>query len=581
MKKTLFITLLFVVAVTLLYAVRYPHTLMQMEYTCNFSFSSDFVTLKLSDVPALTSWLGNFLLQFFRWPVAGAFIEALLLGAASLGCAMIPKAMGRKGYTELSLLVGAAVLWLFPHFIHSELQMAFFFWTIAGYFAIRSRVTRLVAVVCFSVVGFFLITWTQLFVFLLIAAAGEYFHFKTRWAALVPLGCIAIAVADVFVSSNVLGFIPYDARFFAKPEYNVSMWIYIALLIVPILLMLIERKGLKGAGAWVPAALAAVVAGIAICVSMNGQTKEFSELCFRYSQMADQGRWQQLLDEIPTEDLAESKMKRAYALMAESQLGSLPENIGKYPIFTPSDFLYSHEMKLFSCNFNRQFYENIGLYDEAFHMAFEYNTMAYDGVCMGALRDMTRYLVKEGDYKLADKYLTKLSKTLFNGAFVKEMRRQMTKKPKETIDKLPLRADNFVACYNFNSEMVRLLQLDPHNKKLLDYLLCGLLIDHRLKEFGVILNGFPIYQGKQLPKAYAEAAAMLTAQGVDVRPRFQYAADYDRDFKEFYSVGSKPNPTQEDVNLINRYRGTYWYNYFFMQPTDQITNGTNNLRAVN
>ena len=129
--------------------------------------------------------------------------------------------------------------------------------------------------------------------------------------------------------------------------------------------------------------------------------------------------------------------------------------------------------------------------------------------------------------------------------------------------------------------MVRLLQLDPKNKKLLDYLLCGLLIDHRLKEFGIIMNGFPIYQNKELPKAYAEAAAMLATQGMDLKTRFRYSPEYDRQFKDFVSVAAKNRPTSQDIEYVNRYRGTYWYNYFFMRPVTQEVNGTNNNRVVN
>lgn len=107
------------------------------------------------------------------------------------------------------------------------------------------------------------------------------------------------------------------------------------------------------------------------------------------------------------------------------------------------------------------------------------------------------------------------------------------------------------------------------------------MIDHRIDEFGIILNGFPLYQGKELPKAYAEAAALLTAQGKNLRPRFKYSTDYDDNFRRFYKAGTKKNPTEQDVEFVNQYRGTYWYNFFFTQPGDQISNGTNNTRVVN
>lgn len=578
-KRSGLLIALFVVALTICYAVLFPETLRQMEYTDNFSFTSDFFNLKISEAPGLTAWLGNFLLQFFRWPAAGAFIEALLVGMAALGCAMIPVAMKRQAYTEASILVAVGLVWFYPHYVNYELAAMFFFWAVAGFFAIKNKTWRSAYVIAFTIVGFFLTTWTLLFLFLLICALGEWFWFKTKWYAAVPVVGMGLAVAEVYVSSNVLGFIPFNKRFFSAPEFNVSRLANLALYLVPLLLLLPKRKEAKGFTAWLPSLASVLLVGITFYVSFRQTTKTFSELCFHYSNLADQHRWQQLLNEIPREDLMNSKVKRAYALMAESELGRLPDNLSLYPVYTTEDFLYSHERKQFGSNFNRQFYANIGLWNEAYHMAFEYNVMSYDGQCMGAMRDMVRYLIKMGDYKVADKVLKRLSRTSFNGSFVRTMREEMKKPAGENINKLPLRADDFIACYPFNSEMVRLLQLDPTNKKLLDYLLCGLLIDHRVGEFSVILKGFPLYKGKPLPKAYAEAAAMLEVQHQSVRPDFDYNPAYDQNFHDFYALSNRRQLTPDEQYRLNGYRNTYWYTFFFTQSQDVNPNAINHQQG--
>ena len=117
--------------------------------------------------------------------------------------------------------------------------------------------------------------------------------------------------------------------------------------------------------------------------------------------------------------------------------------------------------------------------------------------------------------------------------------------------------------FAFNSEMVQHVENDPNNKAALDYLLCGLLLTKRLEVFRIILNEYADkYKDAPLPKAYAEAAAVLRLVNPSgLSPELHYDPAIDERLKEF----NKAHAAQNDAS----FRGTFWYYYFYAQIPPQ------------
>ena len=207
----------------------------------------------------------------------------------------------------------------------------------------------------------------------------------------------------------------------------------------------------------------------------------------------------------------------------------------------------------------------MGFYDEAFHQAFQYGMMVSrtSGFCAASLRHMAEYSVCQGDSLLAEKYLYLLERTSNNGEFVAEQRQLLTNS-KAAPDSTALRADNFAKAYDFTSEMAHFLDYERNNRPALDYLLCSLLLTKRLELFKTVLNEFADrYEGARLPRAYAEAAAMIShLQPTSLSPALQYAPEYDRQFEQFIQLH---NSGQDD----SAFRGTFWYYYVYAQIPPQ------------
>ena len=348
-----------------------------------------------------------------------------------------------------------------------------------------------------------------------------------------------------------------------------------------------------------------VVAGLFVYFhTIDNEKTVTSERMFRYSQMADRGEWRDLLNEILLSAQSAEAMTTGVvynipdqldlelALLCEARLHTLPEHLFLYPINTPENFVPRFDDTPFSNNFCRIFYRELGLPDEAYHRAFQYGmgVQVNGGFCMASLRQMALSAAQQGDSLLTRKLTYLLSHTTLNHSYAESVgdtlrvalsrNRQLARSGAvRNVDgnvamgvRDTLRADNFVGGYAFASEMVRLLEWQPNNRDFLDYLLCSLLLQKQLDKFYTIIRAFPLYAaendgGAPLPRAYAEAAAMLEAMRPgSMRSFFDYDPVYDEKMREFQQL----HRTGQDDSA---FRGTFWYYYTYADtPTARAWN---------
>lgn len=257
-----------------------------------------------------------------------------------------------------------------------------------------------------------------------------------------------------------------------------------------------------------------------------------AQVC-NYVLLADDKKWDELLQALRDDENMDTPLGMRYALLAESALGRLPDALFRYPVRSADDLLFRGDRSPLCCQFNRQFYENLGVYDEAFHQAMEYGVKQKGGCCLSTLRHLTDYALAEGDWKVADKYLAVLDEAWLQGDFVKERRAKMKEvkasqqlpdgnpklgsDPDLGFDK-PLRGEAFVGLYPLRSEMVRLAYYqEADQQKAVDYLLCINLIEKRLDTFYSVLTQFPNYMERDLPSAYEQALEILQSEGQALR----------------------------------------------------------------
>lgn len=562
----------------------YPNSEKLMEYLNFFVWTPEHLSLQLSMYPGLNSLFTAWLLQFFKSATTGIIIEAGLLALMTWLAALVPKAWGRRSWSMFAIIPAVGLAWLFLHRPSVTLEGIFFFGSLmaVGY-AHRKCAPWLTAIVIAAVglLSFWLIAFPvtvllMLTLTLLQLVQRSYTHYPLSIAncklpivnVVLPLLFIAITAVSIKLSSDHLGFIPFANRWWYVPEIRDYVTELLLLLAAPLVLMFVPLFG-KPVLRTVVMVVASVIAGLCTYNHItDNEGYQVSESVYYYADLAEKGEWQQLLSDINSNGNIDNTIYLQYALLAEARLGSLADNLFAYPINSPELFCPRLENMPAASDFNRVFYRELGFPDEAFHQAFQYGMMASPscGFCVGSLRHMAEYCVALGDKPLAEKYLWLLERTSNNGDFVAEQRRLLdnVKATHATDSAMPLRGDVFVMAMAFNTEMAQHVEDNPDNKAALDYLLCGLLLTKRLEVFEIVLNKFADkYKDAPLPKAYAEAAAVLRLLNpTGLSPELHYAPEVDAQLKEF-------NRLQRNKLDDSSFRGTFWYYYFYAQIPPQ------------
>lgn len=604
----------------------FPETLRLMEATNFYVATPEFFSNILALYPGLNALLNAWLLQFFCFPVAGALIEALLLALITFLAALAPRAWGKQTIGWGALIPALVIATLFPNDLTLQIQGLVFFLL----FAVVGRARRgcfppmvnespskrmkqavaiaiaVVAVIFVGVISFFFLSF-PITVLLMVGISVAFWLTRGKnlcirdnlsqnyrnnvpasyWLvpAVVALLMIGAVAVGVMISNSALGFIPLDERWLFVRDAGDKMWWYLLFLALTMLLWLLPQPSVAKMRCSVLTLALSVVAGLFIYFHTTGDEKAVtSERMFRYSQMAEQGDWQLLLNDILLSSQSPvnasggvvntgtvynitDQLDLELALLCEARLHTLPEHLFLYPINTPESFVPRFDDTPFSNNFCRIFYRELGLWDEAYHRAFQYGmgVQVNGGFCMASLRQMALYAAMQGDSALTRKLTYLLSLTTLNGSYAASVRDtlQTTLRRGITPAADTLRADNFVGGYAFPSEMVRLLELHPRNRDYLDYLLCGLLLRKQLDNFNTIIHAFPLYASRDgntsLPRAYAEAAAMIEAMRPGtMRPFFHYDPIYDNQMREFQRL----HRSGEDDSA---FRGTFWYYYVYAE----------------
>jgi len=458
-------------------ARNFPYTYITMEGDNFWVLTKDFWRLKLATTPAVTTWLADFLVQFYSSPYIAASIEALVLGATGMLAYSLPSTSPSKRDAAsrpspfLWKGLGRLLLLLLP--------------VIVGYYCTFSLSFQLQCL-------FF-------FVMLLIYQLIPYFRGKLIWSLLcVPIGFLLVKtpLLALLVTCQVL---------FAFKDFGIKKCIY---WVLPLILLGIA-----------PLAYSQQVAFIPFGQRYTDWGTKFEPLTSRYNRngefvkkmvcLSNEGRWEELLYKAH----AKAEARRGnivalrYALLAESALGTLPENLLDYPISDENLFLFPHQTEYVASQFNRLFYLNLDVFDEAYHHAEEYGLLQPSGNCFSSLRQMIDYSIEEGDWEIAGKFLHILSKSSCHKKFIEERQAKMETAKKTFNKDILLRADNFVGGYPLPVEMLRLARYfenSPQRKKMVDYALCSYLIRGDRRSFAIALQAFDFYKDKPLPKAYSQ-----------------------------------------------------------------------------
>lgn len=479
-KATVFYILLLVLMhIYVLYTgSQFRYTYLSMEGDDFWVATWDFWRLKLGMTPALTNWLADYLMQFYGKPYVGATIQAVVIGAT--GVLFRALLSGKGWWTFLALLPPVLLAFCYPFSLSFQLQTLFFFAMFLGISWIPRdnwrRLARLVAIPVSFMLMILPFQFVLAFPLVLRSKDEGERRPKDLWKSACGLVAVVLLYLTPHIYSQQVAFIPFENRFVDITAY------------------------------WEP---------------LTSQHLRNNENIRKMVCLASEGRWKDLLykEGIQRDAQRGNAIALRYALLAESALGTLPENLLYYPINDERLFLFQNDQNVVAQQLNRLFYLNLGICDEAFHQAMEYGLLQRNGICFSSLRQMVDYSTEAGDWEIAERFLHVLSKSTLHKRFVEE-RQAKIQNPKGLTSngesEAPQRADNFVGGYPLPIEMLRLAryyggkgtaeqgQQPADIKKMVDYALCCYILRNDANSFRIVLGAYDYYKDGPLPHAYSE-----------------------------------------------------------------------------
>ncbi len=565
----------------------YPQTIAQLEATDYFVWNDDYLRMKIAELPGITALLSDYLLQFFRWQGVGMTIEATVLTLTALLLADTPRRMVFSSYPALGLALPLASLFMALFQLEFYLQTFFMVLAIWLFFIIRKNWWKYAYLAVLCTTGLFLMPWTMMVMATLTIAIGwtiqERESISPQTSALrhhpsyfipgiVFVLCNIWLYFEVGMMSRLVGFTPLDRRYFYSPIEGLNPWIYASLYLV-LLMMAVKpvnrlhksvRYGIQGG-----ILITCIAVFYLICTNPQFLREEKG---WQLAALAEKKEWKQILNTIPKKELSTNKAYLEYALLAEAGLGTLPDNIFNYPIIFSENLLYRSNSNAFCRNFNRQFYENLEIFDECFRQSYEFGIQCRNGAGFASMRQMVKYALLTDNFPVAEKYIAKLSKSTTHKSWARQWRQALDSQQQRnrTQTAKPVRANTFLGAYQLGVEMKGQLEFGKQNQSIVDYALVSFLLDCDLRNFLHVLTTYPVYSGRQLPKAYAEAVAMIIFDTGDesIRQYVSYSPQYDMQFRQFDAQYTALQENKGAENSKINFNKTYW-NYFV--KASQIT----------
>lgn len=541
------------IIIMITYLVAFPNLLRAIEYDTLFLWTKEFAFDKLNHPQGITNWLAAYLQQFYYIPAGGALILGTLAAWTGVLLATLIARMGSKHFwaaVALPVLLATSC-----NGYPGELIQSVCFWSFFMLYTLTPHL-RIPYTAFLLLIGYALFPWPRLIVWFMIAAIWELAVRHSRKASLIPLTGLLVSCFTPTLWSSFIAFIPFGQRYGDYEAYFFTFAYYL----LPIGIVYVLRFAII---TWkmtiINFVLSLIIIGWGCYTTLSNQDNIRTEKIRTLAFLADEAKWDEIKMQIDYSEGTQPILLR-YALLAESQLGTLPEHLFMYPVQSTKDFLFTHDTQKYGLNFNRQFYASLGIYDEAFHQAFEYGTKCVDGHSLGSLRQMTTYALATGDTAVAKKYMYLMSRTTLHGTWLKEQEERLRTLRTQGTEPVVLRSQIFIGAMPFLSEMARIFEEDNSNKRVLDYILCGLLMERDLDKLELFLKASQAYVHEPLPKSYAEAIAMLATHDSTFKTMYNYPPTLDQAFSAFMQRLQNQSALPSTGSTSD-----YWY-YFFIAP---------------
>ena len=552
----------FALAAFLFFWLAYPYHVYNQEQFQLFQFSWRYLADTLAVPGGLADWCGRFLTQFFYFSAAGSLILALLLTAIQLATAALVKNPSPLGYA-LTFIPPFLLLLFFCDADAMPGTLVAFLLPLLGALAIvrmrPSLFRNILAVIATALLYFLLGPLSVLFII-------AYLVHEQKWLPGILMA--AVFALCVICFHKTMGYPYYRLLYginYYRFHHHMPAWPWIAAAaeaLVLALYPLFKRQGKtwEATGAFFAVMVLGAV-GVVLCYDSENETYlkyDFLTRRFQWNAILAEARKDnpQRPYEMASVNLALVKTGNAHRMFEFYQNGT----DGLLPEYT-NDFM--HPL------IPSEAYFQLGMVNASQRYTFEAQELIPDfQKSVRAYKRLAETNLVNGNYKVAEKYLKTLEKTLFYREWARS--KMAVCGNDKAIDTDPgygylrsVRLHDRDFLFNrqaMESMLAYLVQENPANHMALEYLLAWDLLDKNLKGF-VNFCPFEGYQGG-VPRCYQEAFLLDfvdTTQRLDNVPAF-----IDRDVVTSFSIFMREHGGGAQAEtLAKQFGNTYWFYYFY------------------
>ena len=532
-----------------------------------FRFSADYFTESVSVPGGFGDWITGFLVQFFYYASAGAFILALLLGLIQF---LTWKNMEKGSFASypLSLLPAVAMFLFFggeDNLITAAVALVASLAAALGIMKIGKFGLRYAITVALIPVLYMLFGSISIIVPVIVgirSAYNEEFPQRTKiyiWSALAMI-IVTIVAARHFTPYPVNRLI-YGAHYhrfsYVFPAYA---WISTALVPVAMLCAAAIKNGKRFP------ITAAIVLLPAACLASSA-TDMNKEMLFKYDFMTRMGQWNKILlttDKHP----ANEPIAVECTNLALAKTGHLASDMFAFYQNGPSGLLPKYVRDHFSPGPTGTAYYHLGMINTAQTFFFE----AQEGIpdfqkSARFSQALAKTNLLNKDYEVARKYVNALKETIFYRKWALETEKLLDNP--ELIETVPeytylraarLKSKDFLFSQDEMDSMLGLLYLDnPANTMAIDYLLAWCLLRKDLPRFlechQLLLRGYDA-------RHYQEAVILywaLTHDSPEGMPGF-ISKQIETRFNRFITA---TRSGRDEASMEKEFGDTYWFYYYY------------------
>ena len=230
-------------------------------------------------------------------------------------------------------------------------------------------------------------------------------------------------------------------------------------------------------------------------------------------------QWEKVVAAIPPEAAEKDRVLIPYALLACSELGTLPQNIFRYPVTGPEDIDLEGELTRRGYFFTSLVNESLGCTNEAIHNTFQAACTTPHGTSHGTLRQLIKFTLASGNKAMALKYCDILEKSPLNAATARAARKYAEALPDESFLDRGASDTALVITHDTGRNLRLLARAGFFNAAAADRYRCLLLLQRDLDAFVASLP--PEKDFATLPLAYQQALCLVSDP--DIRRRLPAA----------------------------------------------------------